>query len=60
MGLYWGKLENKMETTILGYIGFRAKDHYELLSKVLKGGYIGDCIRDYCRGHQGGYLEFRL
>ena len=40
-----------METTILGYIGFRAKDHYELLSKFLKGGYIGDCIGDYCRGY---------
>ena len=28
---------------------------YELYSKLLKGGYIGDYIGDYYRGYLGGY-----
>ena len=28
---------------------------YELESKLLKGGYIGDYIGDYYRGYSGGY-----
>ena len=33
---------------------------YELESKLLKGGYIGDYIGDYYGGHEGGCREFRL
>ena len=28
---------------------------YELGSKLLKLGYMGDYIRDYCRGNLAGY-----
>ena len=30
----------------------------ELYSKLLKGGYIGDYIKDYYRVIKGGYQEF--
>ena len=33
---------------------------YELWTKLLQGGYIGDHIGDYYRGNEGGCLEFRL
>ena len=35
-----------METTIMGYLGFRG-----LGSKLPKGGYIGDYIGDYYKGY---------
>ena len=30
---------------------------YELKSKLLKGGYIGHSIGDYCRADEGRYWE---
>ena len=30
------------------------------LRKLVKGGYIGDSIRDYYGAYSGGYQEFRL
>ena len=34
-------------------LGFRA-------STLLKGVYVGDYTRDYYRGYEGRYLEFRI
>ena len=36
----------KMETTIMGQLGFRG-----LGFKLLKGGYIGDYVGEYYRGY---------
>ena len=41
------KMENEMETGLYKV--------YCLESKLLKGGYIGDCVGDHYKGYSGGH-----
>ena len=42
---------------IQGDLGFRAEGSFELLTKLLQEGYIGDYIGDYYRAYSGRYSE---
>ena len=47
---------NKVHRLLSSLDGLLPKhSSYELLSKLLEGGYIGDYIGDYYKGYCGGY-----
>ena len=53
-----GKLAKTLGPNILSTLDPRPLDPklpYELKSKLLKAGSIGDCIGEYYRGYYGGY-----
>ena len=53
-------MEKKMEQDMRTAIYEAIERLYELWSKLLQGGYVGDYIWEHYRGEKGGYLEFRL
>ena len=48
-----GSRDSEAEPRVRFSFGFRVEDGDELESKLLKGGYTGDYIREYYRSYQG-------